>query len=159
MEDGDEQDFGLEEEDPIIVPLPELGIPRNIIDELSKFIARNTEKEESMSRIVRDCLDDLYDQFDDDEQVSDFILSYVQRKHAWDLEVVLSETDVEDFFFKNFDGYDPEMWQKVKDTQAIRELHYEVYKLSQVYAKEAVREVLHGKHPTRKKPKKRRKLW
>lgn len=159
MEDGDEQDFGLEEEDPIVVPLPELHIPRNILEELSKFITQHTEREEEMSRIVRDCLDDLYDEFDDPEQVADLVLSYVQRRHAWDLEIVLSESDVEDFFFKNYDGYDPEIWQKVKETQALRELHYQVYKLSQAFAKEAVREVLEGNHPTRKRPKKRRKLW
>jgi hypothetical protein len=156
VENGEEQDFGLDEEEPIVVPLPELEVPRNIIEELSKFIAQHIEKEDDMNRRVRDYLDELYEQFDDDEEVSDFIMNYVQRRHGWDLEIVLSESDVEEMFFKVFDGYDPEMWGKVRNTDAVRELHYEVYKLSQFYAKKAVNEVLQDKHPTRKK---RRKFW
>jgi hypothetical protein len=160
VEDGDEQDFSLEEEDdPIIVPLPELEVPRNIINELSNFISKHIEEEDEMNRIVRDCLDDLYEQFDEPEQVTDLVLSYVQRRHGWDLEVVMSESDVEEALFRNYDGYDPEMWQKAKETHAIKELHYEIYKLSKMYAKEAVREILEGNHPTRKQPRKRRRFW
>lgn len=162
MEDGEEQDFGLEEDDPIVIPLPELQVPRNIIEELGKFIAQSVEKEEEMSRIVRDCLDDLYEQFDDPELVTDSVLGYVQRRHGWDMEVVLSEADVEDFFFKIYDGYDPEIWRKVQNTEAIKELHYEVWKLTQHFGREAIREVVEGRHrhPTRHQPKKkRRKLW
>lgn len=95
-----------------------------------------------MASLAKRFLDELYDEIGSPEDAATTIISYIQRRHGWDMEILADRREVEEMLFKRFSRYDEEMWEKVLNTDAISDLHHEVYKLSQTYIGYAIDEVL-----------------
>lgn len=124
------------------IQLPKLFIPHNILAELATFIAQAVAEEERMAFLAKQTLDELYDAIGSPDDAATTIISYIQRRHGWDVELLAEKSEVEDVLFRQFSRYDEGMWEKVLNTDAISDLHHEVYKMSQQYIAEAIREVL-----------------
>jgi preprotein translocase subunit SecA len=93
-----------------------------------------------VNETVRDYLDELIEDFGDECVIP--IISYIQRYMGWDMEILLEQSDVENFLMKNHSLFDEDMWLKVLNTKAINEFHSAVFRLSQTYLSDAVAEVL-----------------
>ena len=122
--------------------LPSLSIPPNLLRELSEFIQNAMEKENRLMNLTTEVLNALYSQIDNDEESASYIISYLQRRHHWDVELLAERRDVDEMLMKRHNIFDEHMWEKVLNTTAISDLHHEVYKLSQKYIARAIKEVL-----------------
>lgn len=132
-----EQDFFPEE-----IVLPTTNTPQNTLFELATFISQAVAEEARMASVAKEYLDELYEKIGSPDDAATTIISYIQRRHGWDVELLAERSEVEEMLFKRFDIYDEEMWSKVMNTDAISDLHHEVYKLSQTYIGYAIDEVL-----------------
>ena len=92
--------------------------------------------------ITSDYLDELYDTIENDDETATLVISYLQRRHKWDMELLADRRDVDEMLFKEHSLFDDHMWEKVMNTTAISDLHHEVWKLSQKYISRAIQEVL-----------------
>lgn len=136
-EDTPEQNIFPEE-----IDLPSVQAPRQTIFELATFIARAVAEEARMASIAKQYLDELYDEIGSPDEAATTIISYIQRRHGWDIELLAEKREIEEMLFKRFSRYDESMWEKVLNTDAISDLHHEVYKMSQTYIGYAIDEVL-----------------
>ena len=100
------------------------------------------EKENELMSLTADVLDRLYREIGGEEETATLVISYLQRRHKWDMELLAERRDVDDILFREHNLFDEYMWDKVMNTNAISDLHHEVYKLSQTYIARAIREVL-----------------
>jgi hypothetical protein len=66
----------------------------------------------------------------------------VQRRHRWDIDIIAEGAEVENILLRDYSIFDDEMWAKVLNTDAISDLHHEVYKLGVLYMGRAISEVL-----------------
>jgi len=96
-------------------------------------------------------LNELYRDIADDDVAASHIVSYLQRRHHWDVELLAERRDVDDMLMKKYNLFDEHMWDKVMNTTAISDLHHETFKLSQKYIARAIAEVL-TKEGTAEKP-------
>ena len=124
------------------IQLPEVLASHSTIYELATFIAQAVAEEARMASIAKQYLDELYDEIGSPDDAATTIISYIQRRHGWDVELLAEKREVEEMLFKRFSRYDEAMWEKVLNTDAISDLHHEVYKLSQTYIGFAIDEVL-----------------
>lgn len=133
-----EQDFYPEE-----INLPDVNVPASTLWEISMFIAQAMMEEERMASLTKRVLDELYEEIGSPDDAATTIISYIQQRHGWDVELLAEKREVEEMLFRRFSRFDEKMWEKVMNTDAISDLHHEVYKLSQVYIAYAIDEVLH----------------
>ena len=124
------------------IELPKLSIPKNLLRELIEFVQNALEKDEKQMSITSDYLDELYDTIENDDETATLVISYLQRRHKWDMELLADRRDVDEMLFKEHSLFDDHMWEKVMNTTAISDLHHEVWKLSQKYISRAIQEVL-----------------
>lgn len=124
------------------IVLPSVQIPRDSLKELARFISEAVTKENQMASVAKQYLDELYGEIGSPDEAATTIISYIQRRHGWDVELLAEQREVEDMLFKRFNRYDEDIWAKVLNTDAISDLHHEVYKLSQEYIAKAIDEVL-----------------
>lgn len=124
------------------IVLPSVQISRDSLKELAKFISEAVTKENRMASVAKQYLDELYGEIGSPDEAATTIISYIQRRHGWDVELLAEQREVEDMLFKRFNRYDEDIWAKVLNTDAISDLHHEVYKLSQEYIAKAIDEVL-----------------
>lgn len=124
------------------IVLPEIDTPRSTLYELAAFIARAMDEEERMSALAGDYLDKFYDEVGNEQQAASAILSYVQSRHKWDMELLAEKTEVEQILYEDYSCFDDDIWEKVMNTEAMSELHHQVHALSVTYIKEAIEEVL-----------------
>ncbi len=124
------------------IELPKLSIPKNLLRELIEFVQNALEKDEKQMSITSDYLDELYDTIENDDETATLVISYLQRRHKWDVELLADRRDVDEMLFKEHSLFDDHMWEKVMNTTAISDLHHEVWKLSQKYISRAIQEVL-----------------
>lgn len=124
------------------IQLPDVYVPASTLFEISSFIARAMEKEEQMASLVKRVLDELYEEIGSPDDAATTIISYIQQRHGWDIELLADKREVEDMMFQRFSRFDEEIWAKVLNTDAISDLHHETYKLSQTYIAYAIDEVL-----------------
>jgi len=124
------------------VNLPSVSIPLNLLRELSEFVQNAMEKENRIMSLTVEVLDALYRQIENDDEAASYIISYLQRRHHWDVELLAERRDVDEMLMKKHNIFDEHMWEKVLNTTAISDLHHEVYKLSQKYISRAIKEVL-----------------
>lgn len=122
--------------------LPEVETPRSTIYELAAFIARAMDEEERMTALAKDYLDRLYAEFPSEEEAASAVLSYIQSRHKWDVELLAEKNEVEQILYEDYSCFDEDIWEKVLDTDAISELHHQVHNISVAYIKEAIEEVL-----------------
>ncbi len=124
------------------IELPPVSIPRDLLRELSEFIQNALEKEGELVSLTTEVLDELYRQINNDDIASSHIISYIQRRHHWDVELLAERQDVDEILMKKYNIFDEHMWDKVMNTTAISDLHHETFKLSQKYIARAIAEVL-----------------
>lgn len=136
-ENTPEEDFFVEE-----VNLPKVPATFDTIFELASFIAQAVDEENRMASVAKQYLDELYEEIGSPDDAATTIISYIQRRHGWDVELLAEKREVEEMLFKRFSRYDESMWEKVLNSEAISDLHHEVYKLSQTYIGYAIDEVL-----------------
>lgn len=122
--------------------LPPVSIPPNLLRELAEFVQNAMEKENRLMSLTVEVLDALYREIDNDDETASYIISYLQRRHYWDVELLAERRDVDEMLMKRHNIFDEHMWEKVMNTTAISDLHHEVYKLSQKYIARAIKEVL-----------------
>lgn len=122
--------------------LPVVRISENSLRELATFIAEAVAKETHMASVAKQYLDELYSEIGSPDEAATTIISYIQRRHGWDVELLAEKREVEEMLFKRFSRYDEDIWEKIMNTDAISDLHHEVYKLSQKYIAFAIDEVL-----------------
>jgi len=132
-----DQDDDGERMIPIDLPPPQ-SFP-NIFQVMSYMIEAD-RRDALVNETVRDYLDELIEDFGDECVIP--IISYIQRYMGWDMEILLEQSDVENFLMKNHSLFDEDMWLKVLNTKAINEFHSAVFRLSQTYLSDAVAEVL-----------------
>lgn len=127
----------------------ELPVPHSHLADIFLFISKSREQEDITMSIIRHYLNDLYDEYSaefperDLEGLASDIVIYLSRRHKWEVELLWDKKDAEDMLFKKHNTYDPRIWEKVLDTEAIREMHRIVYDVSQHYLDKALEEVLH----------------
>lgn len=135
-------EINWEDYNPKEIKLPETSIPKDLFRELVEFLQNAMEKENELMSLTTDVLDRLYREIGDEEETATMVISYLQRRHKWDVELLAERRDVDDILFRDHNLFDEHMWEKVMNAQAISDLHHEVYKLSQTYIARAIREVL-----------------
>jgi len=124
------------------IELPPLNIPKDLLRELSEFVQNALEKENKLVSLTAEVLDELYREIDDDDIAASHIISYLQRRHYWDVELLAERQDVDEMLMAKHNIFDEHMWDKVMNTTAISDLHHETFKLSQKYIARAIAEVL-----------------
>jgi len=124
------------------IELPSLNIPKDLLRELSEFVQNALEKENKLVSLTAEVLDELYREIDDDDIAASHIISYLQRRHYWDVELLAERQDVDEMLMTKHNIFDEHMWDKVMNTTAISDLHHETFKLSQKYIARAIAEVL-----------------
>jgi hypothetical protein len=135
-------EINWEDYNPKEIKLPETSIPKDLFRELVEFLQNAMEKENELMSLTTDVLDRLYREIGGEEETATLVISYLQRRHKWDVELLAERRDVDDILFREHNLFDEHMWDKVMNAQAISDLHHEVYKLSQTYIARAIREVL-----------------
>jgi len=135
-------EINWEEYNPKEIKLPDTSIPKDLFRELVEFLQNAMEKENELMSLTTDVLDRLYQEIGGEEETATLVISYLQRRHKWDVELLAERRDVDDILFREHNLFDEYMWDKVMNTNAISDLHHEVYKLSQTYIARAIREVL-----------------
>ena len=135
-------EINWEDYNPKEIKLPETSIPKDLFRELVEFLQNAMEKENELMSLTTDVLDRLYREIGDEEETATMVISYLQRRHKWDVELLAERRDVDDILFRDHNLFDEHMWDKVMNAQAISDLHHEVYKISQTYIARAIREVL-----------------
>ena len=135
-------EINWEEYNPKEIKLPDTSIPKDLFRELVEFLQNAMEKENELMSLTTDVLDRLYREIGGEEETATLVISYLQRRHKWDVELLAERRDVDDILFRDHNLFDEHMWDKVMNAQAISDLHHEVYKLSQTYIARAIREVL-----------------
>jgi hypothetical protein len=135
-------EINWEDYNPKEIKLPDTSIPKDLFRELVEFLQNAMEKENELMSLTTDVLDRLYQEIGGEEETATLVISYLQRRHKWDVELLAERRDVDDILFREHNLFDEYMWDKVMNTQAISDLHHEVYKLSQTYIARAIREVL-----------------
>jgi hypothetical protein len=135
-------EINWEEYNPKEIKLPDTSIPKDLFRELVEFLQNAMEKESELMSLTTDVLDRLYREIGGEEETATLVISYLQRRHKWDMELLAERRDVDDILFREHNLFDEYMWDKVMNAQAISDLHHEVYKLSQTYIARAIREVL-----------------
>jgi len=135
-------EINWEEYNPKEIKLPDTSIPKDLFRELVEFLQNAMEKENELMSLTADVLDRLYQEIGGEEETATLVISYLQRRHKWDVELLAERRDVDDILFREHNLFDEYMWDKVMNTNAISDLHHEVYKLSQTYIARAIREVL-----------------
>lgn len=138
MDEQPEFEGGTPEE----LSLPEIDTPKGTIYELAAFIARAVDEEERMAALASDYLDRFYEEVGNDEEAASAVLSYIQSRHKWDVELLAEKTEVEQILYEDYSCFDDDIWDKVMNTNAIAELHHQVHNISVAYIKEAIEEVL-----------------
>lgn len=144
-------EFNWEDYDPKEIKLPDRAIPKNLLREIVEFLHNAMERENKLVSFTEDTLDRLYREIGGEEETATLVISYLQRRHKWDVELLAERRDVDDILYREHNLFDEHMWDKVMNTTAISDLHHEVYKLSQTYIAKAIREALR-KDGTEKKP-------
>ena len=144
-------EINWEDYNPKEIKLPNTSIPKNLFRELVEFLQNAMEKENELMSLTADVLDRLYQEIGGEEETASLVISYLQRRHKWDVELLAERRDVDDILFREHNLFDEYMWDKVMNTQAISDLHHEVYKISQTYIARAIREVL-SKNGTEEQP-------
>ena len=134
------------------IELPKPIIPENILKDLTEFVQNALEKENKLMSITSDLLDQLYREIGGDEETASLVISYIQRRHKWDVELLAERRDVDEVLYREHDLFDEHMWDKVMNTKAISDLHHEVWKLSQKYISRAIKEVLSSDNGTPEEP-------
>lgn len=132
-----DQDDDEERMVPIDLPTPQ-SIPN--IFQVMGYMIEADRRDELVNQTVRDYLDELIEDFGEECVIP--IISYIQQYMGWDLEILLEQSDVENYLMKNHSLFDDDMWMKVLNTKAMNELHQAVFRLSQTYLSDAVAEVL-----------------
>ena len=135
-------EINWEDYNPKEIKLPDTSIPKDLFRELVEFLQNAMEKENELMSLTADVLDRLYREIGGEEETATLVISYLQRRHKWDMELLAERRDVDDILFREHNLFDEYMWDKVMNTQAISDLHHEVYKISQTYIARAIREVL-----------------
>jgi len=135
-------EINWEDYNPKEIKLPDTSIPKDLFRELVEFLQNAMEKESELMSLTADVLDRLYREIGGEEETATLVISYLQRRHKWDVELLAERRDVDDILFREHNLFDEYMWDKVMNTNAISDLHHEVYKLSQTYIARAIREVL-----------------
>jgi len=135
-------EINWEDYNPKEIKLPDTSIPKDLFRELVEFLQNAMEKENELMSLTTDVLDRLYREIGGEEETATLVISYLQRRHKWDVELLAERRDVDDILFREHNLFDEHMWDKVMNAQAISDLHHEVYKLSQTYIARAIREVL-----------------
>lgn len=138
MDEQPEFEGGAPEE----LSLPEIDTPKGTIYELAAFIARAIDEEERMAALASDYLDKFYEEVGNDEEAASAVLSYIQSRHKWDVELLAEKVEVEQILYEDYSCFDEDIWDKVMNTNAIAELHHQVHNISVAYIKEAIEEVL-----------------
>ena len=77
------------------IELPSLNIPKDLLRELSEFVQNALEKENKLVSLTAEVLDELYREIDDDDIAASHIISYLQRRHYWDVELLAERQDVD----------------------------------------------------------------
>ena len=144
-------EINWEDYNPKEIKLPDTSIPKDLFRELVEFLQNAMEKENELMSLTADVLDRLYREIGGEEETATLVISYLQRRHKWDMELLAERRDVDDILFREHNLFDEYMWDKVMNTQAISDLHHEVYKISQTYIARAIREVL-SKNGTEEQP-------
>ena len=135
-------EINWEDYNPKEIKLPDTSIPKDLFRELVEFLQNAMEKENELMSLTADVLDRLYREIGGEEETATLVISYLQRRHKWDMELLAERRDVDDILFRDHNLFDEYMWDKVMNTNAISDLHHEVYKISQTYIARAIREVL-----------------
>lgn len=141
--------MGEDEYEPHEIDLPEVFVHSNSLFELGFFLSNAIKREEEMSSLAREVLDRLYDEIGHDEDTASVIIGYIQRRHGWDVELLAERSEVDNILFQEHSAFDDEMWEKILNTDAISDLHHETYKLSQIFIRRAIKEVLRDEQESR----------
>jgi hypothetical protein len=123
------------------VEFPHSELPKPILFELSQFIAAAVKRDMKTAKLVNHVLDQLYDAIGEDYAPT-AIMGYVARRHRWDIDIIAEGAEVENILLRDHSIFDDDMWAKVLNTDAISDLHHEVYKLGVQYMDRAINEVL-----------------
>lgn len=144
-------------EDPYEIELPEqLPVPYSALQELFLFMSKAREEEDKTVSMIRHYLNELYDEHSvefperDSELIGVEVVAYLCRRHKWNVELLWDKKDAEEMLFRRFNSYDPNIWEKVMDTEALHEMHRAVYAVTQKYLAEAIEEVIKPKDKTPK---------
>lgn len=161
---NEEEPFGDAEDEVYELQLPEeLPVPHTELAELFLFMSQAREEEDKTMSMVRHYMNELYDEYStefperDSEMVGIEIVAYLCRRHKWNAELLWDRKDAEDMLFRRFNTYDPNIWAKIMETDALREMHRAVYQVSQKYLADAIEEVIRpNERPKKSKFGKRR---
>lgn len=164
MEHQDPFDYDAEDEenddDPTELDLPsELPVPHAHLYDLFLFMSKSNDEQDSVMNLIRYHMNELYDAFEDDfperdlETLGGDVVAYLCRRHKWNVELLWDRKDAEEMLFRKYNSYDPNIWEKIMETDSLREMHRSVYEVTQKYLSDAIEEVI---SPNNRKKRKQR---
>lgn len=89
---------------------------------------------------ARHVVDGIYEMFGDDALLE--LLVAIDRKGRWETEIIAEQADVDNILMAKYGAFDDEMWEKIQDTNAWKELHREVFDVSKKWIETAIDEVM-----------------
>ena len=99
------------------IELPQTSMPKDLLRELSEFVQNALEKENKLMSLTAEVLDELYRQIENDDVAASHIISYVQRRHFWDVELLAERRDVDEMLMARHNIFDEHMWDKLPEIQ------------------------------------------
>lgn len=72
------------------------------------------------------------------------LLVALDHEGNWETEIIAERADVDNYLLKQYGAFDDDMWEKVKETNAWKQMHYDIFEMTQVRLKECVDEVMKG---------------
>lgn len=60
------------------------------------------------------------------------LLVALDHEGNWETEIIAERADVDNYLLTQYGAFDDEMWDKVKETNAWRQMHYDVFELSKI---------------------------
>ena len=70
------------------------------------------------------------------------LLVALDHEGNWETEIIAERADVDNYLLTQYGAFDDEMWSKVKETNAWRQLHYDIFDLSKDGLQKCVDEVM-----------------
>jgi hypothetical protein len=70
------------------------------------------------------------------------LLVALDHEGNWETEIIAERADVDNYLLTQYGAFDDEMWDKVKETNAWRQMHYDVFEVSKIAIAKCVDEVM-----------------
>jgi hypothetical protein len=70
------------------------------------------------------------------------LLVALDRVGNWETEIIAERADVDNYLLTQYGAFDDDMWEKVKETNAWKQMHFDIFELSKTRLTQCVDEVM-----------------